>query len=451
MSHAQAVHDQSCPEIGPVCEVRDEPPQQHHTSLWLTEVRLLAEYGLTDHFALQGVLPLRILGSRTTFTDLAGNPIELDYANIHHHDEDLVGLGDAQLLLHASAALGAFKVGGRFGVSLPTGRVQPNPFKLGELGLPHEHVQFGTGTLDPVLGVDVARDFQLWSIAAFGASQLPLYAGVHGYQAGIRLGGGLLVSSRFGLPRATFRLGVNWVQELPERWDGAVPTEDGNLGRTDLFAGAGVTVPFLDDWSVSLDVRARVWGHVVGAQFSMPVVVELSLGRLFHFESGQHEERPAVEGDVREIVRAGEEAPLTGVPGKWTVFDFWAPWCEACGVLDHGLRAWVADDPGIALRRVNIVDFESPIALRELRGVEALPHVRLVSPGGEVVLEESGPADTVFARLRETIDRLRGDAGKPRTWTCPMHPEVRLPGSGTCPKCGMPLTSAPTASGDAAD
>ena len=33
-------------------------------------------------------------------------------------------------------------------------------------------------------------------------------------------------------------------------------------------------------------------------------------------------------------------------------------------------------------------------------------------------------------------------------YTCPMHPEVRQPGPGTCPKCGMalePVTVAPPA------
>jgi Cu+-exporting ATPase len=29
-----------------------------------------------------------------------------------------------------------------------------------------------------------------------------------------------------------------------------------------------------------------------------------------------------------------------------------------------------------------------------------------------------------------------------RLWTCPMHPEVRENGPGTCPICGMPLEPA---------
>jgi len=111
----------------------------------VTEVRLLGEYGLTPNVALQGALPLRIIDTRTRYTDLAGNPIQLDYQNIHHRNETLVGLGDAQLLMHHSARLGSFRLGSRIGLNLPTGMVHENPYRLGDLGLPHEHIQLGTG------------------------------------------------------------------------------------------------------------------------------------------------------------------------------------------------------------------------------------------------------------------------------------------------------------------
>jgi thioredoxin-like negative regulator of GroEL len=80
------------------------------------------------------------------------------------------------------------------------------------------------------------------------------------------------------------------------------------------------------------------------------------------------------------------------------VFDFWASWCEACKVLDAQLRELAARQPGIAIRRVNIVDLDSPIARRELSGVSQLPHVRLVGPDGAIVYEASGaPEELVQA------------------------------------------------------
>src|SRR5262249_18710400 len=162
--------------IGPICQVRAEPPQQHHTSVWLTDVRLLGEYGVIPHFAVQAIVPVRIVGTRTTYTDLLGNPITLDYPSIHHRNEDLVGLGDIHLFLHHSTRLtGGLLLGDRIGVSIPTGKVQPNPFTLGDLGLPHEHIQFGTGTVDPLVAIDLTKTFSGWSLAAFGQAQIPLY------------------------------------------------------------------------------------------------------------------------------------------------------------------------------------------------------------------------------------------------------------------------------------
>ena len=438
-SRAESSHHSHCPDIGPICQVRDEPPQQHHTTLYLTDIRVIAEYGLVKNLAVQAMLPFRVVGTRTTFSDLAGNPVTLDYSNIHHRNEVLVGLGDAQLFLHAATALGGFKLGGRFGVSVPFGRVSENPFRLGDMGLPHQHVQLGTGTFDPLLGLDVSRDFTRFALAAFGFAQAPLYAGGTGYQAGTRLAGGLVASSTFGLTRPTFRLGVLALHEFAERWDGRVPEEDGNLGRTDLFVGLGVTVPLASDWSVNFDVRGRVWGHVVGGQLQMPVVLEVSVGRLFHLESGEHEdadegedEHAAPAGDVADLVHQGELAPLDGVEGKWTVFDFWAPWCEACKTLDKDLRALARGDARVAVRRVNIVDFESPIAVRELPGATVLPRVRLVSPDGQRVLEESGTPEELLQKLNQAL-------GAGASYRCPMHPHVVQPAPGRCPECGMAL------------
>jgi thiol-disulfide isomerase/thioredoxin len=141
------------------------------------------------------------------------------------------------------------------------------------------------------------------------------------------------------------------------------------------------------------------------------VIVEISVGRRFHFESGAHEDASVASptaGDVLDVVQQGEAASLKAEPGKWTVFDFWASWCEACKTLEAELRKLAASDSTLAVRRVNIVDFDSPIATQELRGESALPHVRIVGPDQGVRWEGSASPDEVMQHLRQ----LRSLGGK---------------------------------------
>lgn len=404
VSRAVAVHDEECPDIGPICQVRAEPPQQHHTTLWIAEARLLAEYGIAPHFALQAQVPFRLVDTRTQFTDLSGHPITLDYENIHHRDGTLVGFGDMQLWMHHGWNLGELLVTEKLGISFPTGGVEPNPYALGEEGFPHQHILFGTGTFDPLIGLTLAHDFGSWQLSGWGQAQIPLYRNRYGYQAGTRILAGLLGSSTLGTVATSFRLGVTVVQEFAERWDGKVPTTDGNQGRTDLFVGPGITLPLGGDWGMSIDVRGRVWGQTVNAQLSLPLLVEISIGRLFHLERDTAEAHPANSpaADVQDIVEQGEAVPLEPAGGKVTVFDFWATWCEACKPLDAALRARAEKNPRMALRRVNVVDLDSPIARQELPGVSVLPHIRIVADDGRALFEASGTP----GQLLEAVDRL---------------------------------------------
>lgn len=400
------MHEEDCPDIGPICRQRAEPPQEHHTLLWFWELRLLAEYGLTPSWALDAVLPFRAVDTRTTYTDLSNRPLTLGYANIHHRNETLAGPSDPQLWAHHAWHSGSWLGSERMGVSLPLGRVEPNPYVLGAEGLPHEHIQFGTGTFDPLVGLDVARSFSKWSAALFAQAQLPLYSDHYGYKAGSRLLGGISASSHLGLKRPMFRLNATAVHELAERWEGTVPNNDGNQGRSDVFLGPGVTLPFATDWTVSLDAQAHAWGHVVGAQLSMPVVLAVSIGRLFHFEPNGDSDLGAAlatTADVASVVEHGEVASLTPVPGKWTLYDFWATWCEACRRLEPRLRALAEQHAELAVRRVNVVDLDSPISRATLSSVSVLPHVRLLDSAGKVVFEASGTPDELMAGIEKWL------------------------------------------------
>lgn len=54
--------------------------------------------------------------------------------------------------------------------------------------------------------------------------------------------------------------------------------------------------------------------------------------------------------------------------------------------------------------------------------------------------------DPHAGHVSEGVEASEQSSAEPTLWTCPMHPEIRLPEEGDCPKCGMDLV--PMAKGD---
>jgi copper chaperone CopZ len=87
--------------------------------------------------------------------------------------------------------------------------------------------------------------------------------------------------------------------------------------------------------------------------------------------------------DVQELNKDGESVgPLDKlrVADKFTVFDVYADWCGPCRDVDKRLREIVAGRPDVAVRKLAIVDFDSPLA-KDL-AVEMLPYVVVYAPDG---------------------------------------------------------------------
>lgn len=105
---------------------------------------------------------------------------------------------------------------------------------------------------------------------------------------------------------------------------------------------------------------------------------------------GQGSYLPAPEyppgADVVFLTRDGSAVgPLDRLraPGKYTVFDVYAEWCGPCRVIDERLRELAAARPDLAVRKLDVVDFDTPLA-RELGArFEALPYVVVFSPAGK--------------------------------------------------------------------
>jgi thiol-disulfide isomerase/thioredoxin len=89
--------------------------------------------------------------------------------------------------------------------------------------------------------------------------------------------------------------------------------------------------------------------------------------------------------DVRTLSPDGSAVgPLERhrVAGKFTVFDLYADWCGPCRLVDAYLRQVVAERRDVAVRKLNVVDFDSPLALEMGPDFETLPYLVVFSPSG---------------------------------------------------------------------
>jgi hypothetical protein len=280
VTDVRVVHPSACPDIGPICQVRDEPPQLHDQRFTIAELRATLEHALTDTFGLEVQLPLRSQRTTVRFTALDGTPLALDYENIHHRNETLFGLGDPWVLGRYAGRLGGVGLAARAGFTVPLGSTVEDPFALGAAGLPHQHVQFGTGTVQPLLGLEASRTWGKWGARAWGQAQLSLVENRFGYRAGHRFAAGLAAEGPL-VGALRFSVGADVANEQPERWSGLVQ-QDGNLGRTDVLAGTGLAYP-LGPVRLGLHLRVPVYQRIIGhhGQLTYPGILQLNAGTTF--------------------------------------------------------------------------------------------------------------------------------------------------------------------------
>lgn len=97
--------------------------------------------------------------------------------------------------------------------------------------------------------------------------------------------------------------------------------------------------------------------------------------------------------DLDWLSRQGEDvASLESqvVPGKVTVFDFYADWCAPCRTIDAHVYELLNKRDDLAVRKLNVVNWETPLAKRHLADVPNLPYVVVFGRDGQKVKAVSG-------------------------------------------------------------
>lgn len=264
------------------------PTHRHDVALDFTRVELVATYRFNERLSAWVRAPYDVkqrtakieLVDPATPTEIAAMQANLD---IHHPSATLEGFSDFSVLLAREAHDVFFPGDGTtvaFGLTLPVGRTEEDPYVLGDSGEAHEHVQFGTGTFDPLLEVYYSAPLvDELRLTANAGGRFPLYENSKGYEGPVEVNAvvalKLAVNEHWNL-----RAGWSSLYQGYAYWD---DVRDVNTGLVDHGVVAGASYALRDDMGINLDVRVPVSQRTLGDgdTFEPGILVQLGLSYWF--------------------------------------------------------------------------------------------------------------------------------------------------------------------------
>ena len=249
----------------------------HDLAFLLVNWQLSAGYSLTSWMTAEVQVPLRLAHIDAAFLNEDGEVLP-GFESIHHRNETLFGLGDVavglRFLLLPPGLIDGLVVSISAGLSLPTGGIEPDPFERGRRGQKHQHIFFGTGTVDPYAALAVALDLEWLRLVGFGHAQGSLYANRYDYQGTGKIYAGLDVATDFSLEVFDTSLGLHALHEMPAQW---ANERAENSGRTDLMVALSFGFQVAAEWRLHTGVKLPFWSQTIGGQLDIPVIWDIGV------------------------------------------------------------------------------------------------------------------------------------------------------------------------------
>lgn len=249
--------------LSPAGTLINAPLHLHRVSLDFTRVELNLEYALQDNWDIRFRLPYDIKDQTSNVEILeTASPYQLkaimSNQYIHHRDETYRGLADLSMLL-AHSVSGILRdndfLDTLVGIGIPTGKTEADPYKAARAGQKHLHIQFGTGTFDPL--VELHYNTLISSDVSMGTSimgRFPFYENKRNYRGPLEL----TYSARLGyniVDRLSLDISYQGFFQSYAYWDGVGDVNSGLLANSGIVGATtnigqgsalylGVILPF---------------------------------------------------------------------------------------------------------------------------------------------------------------------------------------------------------------
>lgn len=230
---------------------------------------------VTDRFGFQ---------AGATVPDVTRTAVVSQPADTLNFRENFSGLGDTSLLAwYRVRRIYGWNTMVNFGASIPTGKTETPRFRPelrdGSL-VPMSRLQRGSGTVDPIAGVNMNRRIHKGTIIAFGsvAARLPVYENRDGLKTGAssELNAGL---AREVFTHKIFAIGrIGWLHREQDSFEGTrVLVGGGNW----LYFTPGVTVGLVKGINLQADVKIPVYRRLANMQLDSRAILQLGISREF--------------------------------------------------------------------------------------------------------------------------------------------------------------------------